>query len=71
MFAKTWLKISIPIQFLLLISQALTGLNHDRIPDLTYQYVHVLPGLLLVTLVLVHLAINWDWVRANYFRGKR
>ena len=31
-------------------------------------YVHRFNGLLLVVLIVVHLALNWGWVKANIFK---
>ena len=64
---ERWLRISIPIQALLLLNQVVTGLNVDRIPDRIYIIVHLGGGLLFTALVAVHVAVNWDWVR-KYWR---
>ena len=32
------------------------------------SYVHRFNGLLLVTLILVHVALNWGWIKANIFK---
>ena len=66
MTAQKWLRISIPIQGFLLLSQLGTGLNFDRIPYRLYRIVHIGGGLLLVTLVAIHVALNWDWGRKVY-----
>ncbi len=68
MNANRWLKVSIPVQGLLLLSQLVTGLNVDRIPDATYRIVHLGGGSLLVALVLIHVGLNWGWVRTQYRR---
>ena len=72
MTADKWLRISIPIQGFLLLWQLGTGLNVDRITnsfsDLTYRIVHIGGGSLLILLVIIHLAINWGWVRKTYGR---
>lgn len=63
---KRWLQISIPIQAALLLSQLVTGLNSKHIPAETYEIVHEGGGILLVSLVIVHVIINWGWVRNQY-----
>lgn len=65
---NAWLRVTIPLQGLLLLSQLVTGLNADRIPPGIYQVVHEGGGILLVVLVSIHVLINWDWVHKNYFK---
>lgn len=31
-------------------------------------YVHRFNGLLLVAMILVHVALNWGWIKANIFK---
>jgi len=69
MRANQWLKISVPVQGFLLLWQMVTGLNRDRFSDQVYGIIHIGGGLLLVTLVVIHVIINWDWIRKMY-RGK-
>ena len=66
--ANTWLRISIPIQGLLVLSQVITGLNMDRIPPATYGIVHVGGGLLLFVLLIIHAVLNRDWLLKTYRR---
>ena len=59
------------VNFLLLInflSQGLTGLFHDSIPDETYEIIHGWGGLILVLLVIFHLILNWGWVKMQLKR---
>ncbi len=67
MTANNWLRISIPIQGLLILSQLITGLNAEHIPPNVYAIVHVGGGLTLGLLVIVHVTLNWDWIRKQYF----
>ena len=66
MTAKRWLQISIPVQGFLLLWQLGTGLNLDRIGDKYFPIIHITGGSLLVTLVVIHVILNWDWVRKTY-----
>ena len=68
MTAEKWLKFSVPIQGLLLLSQLATGLNYARIPWTVYQVVHFGGGVLLAVLVIVHVVINRDWLQKAYRR---
>lgn len=70
-FTNRWLAITIPLQAILILSQVITGLNRDSIPDKTYELVHEGGGILLLTLVIVHVIINWGWLRTTYFTRRR
>ncbi|HEY3377427.1 MAG TPA: hypothetical protein VGL77_08020 [Armatimonadota bacterium] len=68
MIPEHWLRVSIPLQGLLVLSQLITGLNVDRIPPSTYTIVHIGGGVLLVVLIVIHVVINADWVKKTYRR---
>ena len=68
MTAEKWLKFSVPIQGLLLLSQLATGLNYASIPWSVYQVVHLGGGILLAVLVFIHVLINRDWLQKAYRR---
>lgn len=64
----TWLKIINPLMLLLLLSQGATG-NFGREMGLgpeAFEKAHGMAGLALVLLALVHLVLNWSWVRAHF-----
>ncbi len=62
------LKILNLIIALLLVNQAVTGFFHDSISDEVYEVIHAGGGILFVALALLHLILNWNWIKANYFR---
>jgi undecaprenyl pyrophosphate phosphatase UppP len=64
----TQMKVLNALLGLLMISQALSGLLHDRLAEETFEHVHILGGLLIVIGVILHLVLNWGWVRMNYLR---
>jgi len=66
MTREKWLRITIPIQAFLVLWQLGIGLNVDRIPDKIYRILHLGGGGLLVALVVVHVQLNWNWVRKAY-----
>jgi hypothetical protein len=68
---STQLKILNALLGLLILSQALSGLLHERLAEETFERVHVLGGLLIVVGVILHLILNWGWVRQNYLRKGR
>lgn len=53
---------------LLLAVTALTGILHGHLGTEAFTHVHVPCGLLLLVLSIVHLVLNWSWVKANLFR---
>jgi heme A synthase len=68
---NTILKIINPILFLLIISQAVTGLLHLKLSPETFETIHEGGGIVLVGLVIVHLILNFNWIRASYFHKQR
>ena len=62
------LKVLNPIVLLVALFQAGTGIYlHYRGTPLMYD-IHFDSGLFLVALILIHLALNWNWVMMNYFK---
>jgi uncharacterized membrane protein len=68
---NTQLKVLNALLALLIVSQALSGLLRDRLPEETFEHVHILGGALVVIGVVLHLALNWGWVRLNYFKKRK
>jgi hypothetical protein len=66
------LRIVNPVLFLSLAVQAVTGgiiLLRLRTPfTQTVFEAHEHNGVLLIALAVTHLALNWGWVKANYFK---
>ena len=65
-----WLKISVPLNFISGFLQAGTGIakifsDHDLLTN-----VHLINGLLLVVLILIHLVLNRNWIKMSYFTKK-
>ncbi len=54
----------------LALSQVLTGIFRDFIPKDTFETVHQAGGLSFAAAAVLHVILNWNWVRANYFPGK-
>ncbi len=64
---STILKILNPILLLVLINQVVTGTLGPKLPAWAFETFHVGGAILLVFLVLAHLALNFNWIKTNYF----
>lgn len=65
------LKITNPLLGLLVLNQILTGLLADelfKVSPNAFGILHVGGGIALVLLVVLHLILNWNWVKASYFK---
>lgn len=56
--------------FLIFVLQAATGLFRRLIPPELFGRLHPASGILLTALVLIHLVLNWKWIKLNYFNKK-
>ena len=65
------LKILNPVIGLLFLSQFLTAVFHGSIPPETYELLHEGGGLALTALIVLHLILNWGWIKASYFRNRK
>lgn len=63
------LKILNPILGLLFVNQVATGILHEALPDGAYEIMHAGGGLIFSAIVILHAILNWNWVRANYFKS--
>jgi hypothetical protein len=61
------LQATIPIMLLLLLWQGVSAVLDDSLGRL-FPTLHAPTGFLLITLVVLHLVLNWNWVKANYFK---
>jgi hypothetical protein len=64
------LKIINPILAILLITQLSSGMFNEYLPYGVFEVVHVWGGYLFATLIVVHLILNWNWVKATYLRRR-
>ena len=62
------LKILNPFILLVALCQAGTGFSLTRWGGETLGDFHLGNGILLVTLILIHLILNRDWIMMNYFK---
>jgi hypothetical protein len=61
-------KILNPILLVLIVNQAMTGLFGDELGHEAFEVLHQGGGILLASLVIVHLVLNFSWVKASYFQ---
>ena len=62
------LKIINVILAILFLGQACTGLFHGLIPEEAYEVIHGGGGVLFIIAGLLHVRLNWGWVRANILK---
>ncbi len=65
------IKILKKVNFFLLIffiSQAVSGVGHKNIDHEIFEFIHYKGAYILIFLALMHLVLNWDWIRNNYFK---
>lgn len=65
------LKIINPLIGLLMVNQFVTALFHTSIPFEVFAIIHGYAGFLLFSLILVHITLNWSWLKANYFKKSK
>jgi hypothetical protein len=64
---NTAFKILNPILAVFFINQALTVIFRDNISFETFGLFHKTGGAILLFLIAVHVILNFNWVKANYF----
>jgi hypothetical protein len=62
------LKILNSILAILFLNQLLTALLHDAIPKKAYEFFHAGGGISFAVAAVLHVILNWNWVKANFFK---
>jgi hypothetical protein len=62
------LKVVNPILGLLVFGQIIGGLSNDLLPEETFLFLHGSNGILIGIVAIVHLSLNWNWVKANFLQ---
>jgi len=57
-----------PIIAILIVSQLISALLSDILPKEIFEAWHKGGGLLLFIGIIVHLVLNWGWVKSTYFK---
>lgn len=58
------------VLLVLLINQIIGAAVYPRISFALFEWGHERAGILLAVIAAVHLILNWNWVKANYFKKK-
>ena len=66
---RNLLKIVNILLALLILNQATTALLHDLLSKDAFEFLHEGGGLTLFIAALVHVYLNWAWVKANLLPG--
>jgi hypothetical protein len=62
------LKVLNPILGILLLNQIMTGLLHEMLPHEAFEVLHERGGIALAVVAVLHVILNWNWVKANFRR---
>jgi hypothetical protein len=63
---NTMLKILNPILAVFFINQAISVIFRDSFSRPAFGIFHKTAGVILLCLIAVHIALNFNWVKANY-----
>ena len=55
----------------LLVNQVIAGSLHDSLPHEAFEILHQGGGIVFAIAAVLHLILNWNWVRANFFKRAR
>ena len=64
------LKIVNMVLLVLLINQAATGILGANLPYAVFVWGHKRAAFVLLAAAALHILLNWNWIKANYFRKK-
>lgn len=67
---NTFLKILNPVLAVFFVNQAVTVLLRDHLSYETFGIFHKNGGKILILLILIHITLNFNWVKANYLKRK-
>jgi len=65
------LKVVNPVLAVLLVSQLVTGMARGSLSHETFEFLHEGGGITLAVVAAIHLVLNWNWVKASYFRKRK
>jgi len=62
------LKVLNPILALLALNQVVTALLNESLSGGVFEVLHERAGLVLGAVIAAHVILNWNWIKASYFR---
>lgn len=65
---NTVLKLLNPILGILALNQILTGVFGDHLSPKAFEVLHEGGGIAFAVVALLHVILNWNWVKANFSR---
>lgn len=72
---QKYLRIVNVIIFLLVVGLAFSGITRKFFPTLvpytTFTALHPLTGFLFLFFLTLHIILNFNWIKANYFKRKK
>jgi hypothetical protein len=71
MIKQTLLKFLNPLLPILLICQLITGFFNEQIGYETFEALHPNVGIALAVVALIHVVLNWSWIKSTYFKRKK
>jgi heme A synthase len=63
------LRFTNPVMLVLVFTQAVTAVFHLKISREAFEVIHQGGGIVLLTLIGVHIVLNYRWFKSNYFRN--
>jgi hypothetical protein len=63
------LKVLNPVLGILALCQIATGVLHGVMPRDVFEAVHQWGGIAFAVTALFHVYLNWNWIKASYFRS--
>lgn len=68
MTRNNMLKAVNPVIGLLVLNQGMTAIFRGVLPEKVFEVMHGIGGPLLLIAAITHLILNWNWVKATYFK---
>ena len=65
---NTMLKIVNPVLGILFINQILSGVFGRSLSREAFEILHKDGGFVFAAVAVIHLILNWNWVKANFFK---
>ena len=62
------LKVLNPILGVLALNQILTGFFGEYLSRRAFEILHEGGGILFATVAVLHVILNWNWIKASFFK---